>query len=201
MVAQIVGGLGIMMPRTARLASIVLAVVFAIFSLACVPGILKAPGVYGEYGSFFEQFSLFCGAIAAYALTLPDDARAKAFGRAARLGFGLSTISFTLAQLFYLQLTANLVPKWIPPNQMFWAILTTLAFGLAAIAILINWQARLALRLLTLMVVLFGLIVWVPILVAAPKAHFAWSEFALTFLIAGAAWIVSGLPSLRPRIA
>ena len=49
---------------------------------------------------------------------------------------------------------------------MFWAILTTVAFGLAAIAILINWQARLAMRLMALTLGLFGVLVWV---IALPK--------------------------------
>ena len=53
--------------------------------------------------------------------------------------------------MLYRHDTAALVPKWIPPNQMFWTILTTIAFALAAIAILINRQARLATRLMTLM--------------------------------------------------
>jgi hypothetical protein len=99
-------------------------------------------------------------------------------------------VSFTLAQAIYLRETAGLVPAWIPPNQMFWAILTTVFFALAAIAILINVKTRLATRLLTIMVVLFGVLVWIPILIARPDAHLAWSEFALTVLIAGAAWTV-----------
>jgi hypothetical protein len=78
---------------------------------------------------------------------------------------------------------------------MFWAILTTVAFGLAAIAILMNRQARLAMRLMTLMLALFGVMVWVPRLIAHPKAHFNWSECALTFLVTGAAWVVADLKS------
>jgi hypothetical protein len=78
---------------------------------------------------------------------------------------------------------------------MFWAILTTIAFGLAAIAILIHRQARLAIRLMTLMLALFGVLVWIPLLIAHPEAHLNWSEFALTFLITGAAWVVADLRS------
>jgi hypothetical protein len=78
---------------------------------------------------------------------------------------------------------------------MFWAILTTIAFALAAIAILINRQARLATGLMTLMLALFGVLVWVPHLIAHPEAHFNWSEFALTCLITGAAWMVADLKS------
>ena len=195
MVLLIASGIGIEYPRTTRLASVVLCVVCLCFSLASIPGIIKAPTVYAQYGSFFEQFSLLCGAVALYAATEPNPARATTFGRLARLGLGVCAISFTLAQIFYLRFTADLVPRWIPPNQMFWAILTTVAFGLAALAILINRQARLAIRLMTLMLALFGLLVWVPRLIAHPEAHLNWSEFALTLLIAGAAWIVGDLES------
>ena len=193
--AQIAGGIGMQFPRTMRLASVVLGVVYLLFSLSCIPGIIAAPKVYGQYAGFFEQFSLLCGAIALYAATEVSAARAVVFGRVARLGLGVCTISFTLAQLVYLRFTAALVPKWIPPSQMFWAILTTIAFALAAIAILINRQARLATRLMTLMLALFGVLVWIPRLIAHPKAHLNWSEFVLTTLITGAAWMVADLRS------
>jgi hypothetical protein len=195
MIAQIACGIGMQYPRTARLASVVVGVVYFLFSLACVPGIIAAPTIYAQYGSFFEQFSLLCGAIALYAATEANEARAIPFGRVARLGLGLCAISFTVSQMVYLRVTADLVPKWIPPNQMFWAILTTIAFALAAIAILINRQARLALRLMTLMLALFGVVVWIPRLIARPQAHLNWSEFGLTFLITGAAWMVADLKS------
>jgi hypothetical protein len=195
MIAQIACGIGMQYPRTARLASVVVGVVYLLFSLACIPGIIAAPTIYAQYGSFFEQFSLLCGAIALYAQTEANEARAIAFGRVARLGLGLCAISFTVSQMVYLRVTADLVPKWIPPNQMSWAILTTIAFALAAIAILINRQARLALRLMTLMLALFGVVVWIPRLVARPQAHLNWSEFGLTFLITGADWVVADLKS------
>jgi hypothetical protein len=191
MIGQIAGGFGIMYPPTARRASVVLGIVYSLFSLACVPGIIAAPAVYGHYGNFFEQFSLLSGAVALYAATEANDARALAFGRLARLGIGASAVSFTLSQTIYLSATASLVPKWFPPSQTFWAILTTVAFGLAAIAILINRRARLALRLMTLMLAVFGVLVWVPRLIAHPEAHFNWSEFALNFLITGAVWLVA----------
>jgi hypothetical protein len=195
MAAQAAGGIGVQFRRTTRLASIVLAVVYLVFSLLCIPSIVAAPKVYGQYAAFFEQLSLLSGAIALCAATEVRESRALAFGKMARLGMGACTISFTLAQIVYLRETAALVPKWIPPNQMFWAVLTTIAFALAAIAILIDLQALLALHLMTLMLALFGLLVWVPRLIAHPKAHGNWSEFALTFLITGAAWMVAELKS------
>jgi hypothetical protein len=194
MAAQIAAGIGLLYPRTARLASVVLGAVYLCFSLDCVPDIIAASNIYDKYGgSFFLFFSLVCGAIAPYAATEIDAARALVLGRLARLGLGVCSISFTLGQALLLRETAHLVPRWIPPSQMFWAILTTSAFALAAIAMLINWQARLAMRLMTLMLALFGVLVWIPHLIAHPDAHFNWSECALTFLTTGAAWVVSEL--------
>jgi hypothetical protein len=200
MILQIAGGIGVQYPRSARLASIVLGIVYLLFSLAAIPGIVAAPAIYAPYGSFFEQFSSLCGATALYAATERNAARAAAIGRMARLGIGLCAVSFTLSQIFYLRVTAGLVPKWIPPSQTFWAILTTIAFALAAIAILINRQSRLAIRLMTLMLSLFGVLVWVPRLIAHPEAHLNWSEFGLTFLITGAVWMVAELPSRNPTV-
>ena len=195
MIVQIAGGIGIQYPRTARLASIALGIVYLLFSLACIPAIVAAPAIYAHYGSLFEQFCSLCGAIALYAATEANAARAVAFGRVARLGLGVCAVSFTLSQILYLPVTADLVPKWIPPNRTFWAILTTIAFALAALSILINRQAQLAIRLMTLMLALFGVLVWIPRLIAHPEAHLNWSEFGLTFLITGAVWMVADLRS------
>ncbi len=195
MLAQIAGGIGILFQRTARPASLVLGFVYLFFPLACIPGIIDAPATYAQYGSFFEQFCLLCGAIAVYTATEPDEKRATVLGRLARLGLGLCAISFTLSQIFYLSVTADLVPRWIPPNQILWVILTTIAFAFAALAILINRHARVAIRLMALMLALFGVLVWIPRLVARPQAHLNWSELALTFLMTGASLVVAELRS------
>lgn len=192
MIAQIAGGIGMLYARTARWASLVLAGVYFLFSFACVPGIIATPA---NFDSFFEQLAALCGAIAVYAATEQNRARAATFGRFARVGLGVCALSFTLTQIVYFQPTVSMVPRWIPPGQIFWAVATTVAFALAAIAILIHRQARLAMRLMTLMVALFGALVWIPRLIAHPEAHLNWSEFALTCLITGAAWVVGDLKS------
>lgn len=192
-ILQIVAGIAIMAPRTAPPASLALGIVYAVLALGCVPSIVAHPATYGSYVLFFEILSLVCGAFAAF---VPA---------AARIVMGICTVSFALAQIAYLKFTASLVPSWIVPNQTFWAIFTTAAFALAAIAILINVQARLALQLMTVMLALFGLLVWVPALVTHGELHGNWSEFALNFLITGAAWLVAEYTDLprdsQPRSA
>ncbi len=76
---------------------------------------------------------------------------------------------------------------------MFWAVTTTGLFGLAAVALLTNRMALLATRLLTMMLVIFGLLVWVPLLLADPHSLTDWSETAETFAIAGTAWVLADL--------
>ena len=192
MVAQFAAGIGIQFPRTARPASFVLCIVYLCFSLACVPDIIAAKNIFEKYGgTFFLYISLFSGALALNASTEPNAERALVLGRLAGIGFGVCAISFALGQALRLRYIASLVPKWIPPSPMFWAILTTIAFVLAAIAILINCRAQLALRMLALMVGLFGLLVSIPDLIVEPEAHSSWTECAQTFLCAGAAWVVA----------
>jgi hypothetical protein len=43
------------------------------------------------------------------------------------------------------------------------------------------------------MIVMFGLVVWVPLLLSGPHSHTNWSEFVETFAIAGVAWILADL--------
>jgi hypothetical protein len=76
---------------------------------------------------------------------------------------------------------------------MFWAYVTTIAFALAAIALIINQKSLLAARLLTAMIALFGIVVWLPSIVAHPHDLISWSECAETFAIAGATWILADL--------
>jgi len=199
MALGIAGGAGLAFRRTVRAASTLLVVVYALACVICIGGIAAAPKLFDSYDGFFEQFALLCGAIAVYAAAQRDAARTAALERAARIGIGLCAIVFMLAQIVYPAVTAELVPAWLPPNQTFWATLTTVAFGLAAVAILINVRARLALNLMTLMLALFGLLVWVPRVIAHPGSHGTWSEFALNYLITGAVWVVAagvrGVPS------
>ncbi|HEY4441768.1 MAG TPA: hypothetical protein VGN14_15010 [Candidatus Elarobacter sp.] len=183
-IAQVLAGAGLMIPRTARVAACALCAVYLFFALATVPGIVRAPASYARYGDFFEQLAVACGAAGIFGGT--------ALRRWSRIGFAACTISFALAQIVYLRFTASLVPRWLPPNGTFWAIATTVAFALAAVAVLIDRRAQLALRLTALMLALFGVLVWVPQVAAArPSVTADWSELIETLLIAASAWVLA----------
>ena len=191
-VAQVFGGAVIQVRRTAKMGAFVLGAAYLVFALLCVPGIVAAPRIYNSWGDFFEQFSLVTGAVIVYARLLKAWSP-ETLPRVGRILLGICVVSFALEQAFYLRATADLVPKWVPPSQMFWAVTTTVFFALAAVALLVNRKALLASRLLTAMVASFGLLVWVPLVVANPHSHTNWSEMAETFAIAGSAWILADL--------
>ena len=189
---ELVGGVAIQWPKTARAGAAALAIIYTVFALSWVPRIVKEPLVYDRWGNFFEQLSIVSGAMIVYAWTSRDDSgRPAKISRMGYLFFGICVISFTLEQLFYLSATASFVPKWIPPGQMFWAITTTVAFALAAIALLAGRAALLASRLLTLMLIGFALLVWLPTLFADAHKLFSWAGNAQNLAITGAAWVVA----------
>jgi hypothetical protein len=190
--ALIFGGAAMQFRRTAKAGAGVLGAAYLVFTLLCVPGIVAEPRIYNSWGNFFEQFSLVTGAAMVYARWSSAWSRER-LHRLGRILLGICVVSFALEQAFYLDATAGFVPKWIPPSQMFWAVATTFFFALAAVALLTNRMALLASRLLTMMVVGFGLLVWVPLVLADPHSHTNWSENAETFAIAGAAWILADL--------
>jgi len=190
--ALIIGGAVIQFRRAAKAGAAVLGAVYLIFALQCIPGIVAAPRVYNSWGNFFEQFSLVAGAAIVYA-RLSTAWSPEMRNRISCILVGVCVASFAMEQAFYLPPTASLVPKWLPPSQNFWAVATTVFFVLAAVALVTNQMALLAARLLTMMLVIFGLFVWIPLLVSDPHSHTNWSETAETFAIAGTAWILADL--------
>jgi hypothetical protein len=192
-VAQIIGGAALLFRKTNVLGAIVLGAVYLAFTLTFVPGVVVQPGVYASWGNVFYQLALVVGSAVAYGLASPSVPFAATLCRGAVVLFGLCNISFAIEQVEFLARTVSLVPKWIPPNGMFWAIATTIAFGLAGIALVVGYKSLLASRLLALMLLVFGVTIWIPILVADPKLHRNWSEGLETFAIAGVAWLVADL--------
>jgi uncharacterized membrane protein YphA (DoxX/SURF4 family) len=197
---EILGGVAVQWPRTARAGAVAVGAIYLAFALLGVPLIITHPLVYNGFGNFFEQFSFVAGALILYARSGPVvPARTSGLAQIGYYSFGICVISFALEQLFYLRETASLVPKWIPPGQMFWATATTAAFAVAAIALLTGFMARLASQLTTAMIVGFGLLVWLPALIADRHSFLNWSESMETLGIAATAWIVADFLSQRSK--
>lgn len=191
---EIAGGIAIQWRRTARVGAALLGVIYLAFALLWIPRIIAEPGVYDRWGNFFEQFSQVAGAIIVYAIvTRADLQRRTKLAWTGYYFFALCVVSFTLEQLFYLSGTAGFVPRWIPLSPMFWAVATTIFFALAAVALLVRRCHLLASRLLTVMIIGFQLLVWIPAPMRDPHQLTNWAGNAQNLSIAGAAWIVMDL--------
>jgi uncharacterized membrane protein YphA (DoxX/SURF4 family) len=190
---EILGGIAVQVRKTTRAGAVLLIIVYLFFAARWVPLIMATPQRYDGWGNLFEQLSLVSGALIVYASAAGGAGWPARLSKTGYYLFGVCVVSFTLEQLLFLDGTAGFVPKWIPPSQMFWAVTTTIALALAAGALLSGYLAQLASRLLTIMFVLFGLLIWVPRLLAQPEQHINWGGNAQNFAIAAAAWIVADL--------
>jgi uncharacterized membrane protein YphA (DoxX/SURF4 family) len=151
----------------------------------------------GSYSNVAEQLVIAASGLIVYAAHAQiDAARAAHLIRLGQRAFGVCALLFGGAHFFYMNLTAPLVPRWLPPTQEFWAYATGVGFIAAGLAIVTGVQARLAAILLTAMVASFTALVHTPMLVADPSSHGHWSESALNLAMIGTAWVVAD--SLAP---
>jgi uncharacterized membrane protein len=184
--------------RTAAWGAAGLTGYYAVFVLLLMNGrlLLTNYSVYGTYEGIAMQLAIAASGLIVYATTAQinlqiNAALAARFSRLGQLAFGVCALIWGGAHFVYMNLTSPLVPKWLPPGQVFWGYLTGVCFIAAGLAILTRVTARLATILLTAMVASFGLLANGPMLVADPSSHWNWTESALNLALIGAAWVVT----------
>jgi uncharacterized membrane protein len=190
----VLAGAAVEWRRTAAFAAAALTAYYALIVVILMNGrVLLAH--YAEFGAYFgiaESLAIAAGGLIVYAASARIDAALAA--RLTRLGqlvFGISALYFGAAHFVFTNLTAPLVPKWLPPTQVFWAYATGIGFIAAGVAILPLVRARLAAILLTAMLAIFAVLVHAPMLLADRSSRMNWTENALNLAIMGAAWVVA----------
>jgi uncharacterized membrane protein YphA (DoxX/SURF4 family) len=195
----LLGGLGLQWQKSAARGTLALIILYSLgVILLHVPMVIAHPKVFVMWSGTAEQLALVAGGLVAYAL-LPGDARrgdarrgdARRIILGGRMLFGVCLIFFALAHLFYLKATADFVPAWLPPNQVFWAYATAAGHFLAGMAILCGIAARIAARLLTAMFVVFEVLVHAPNLFSNLHDHFNWAANAMNFALIASAWVIA----------
>lgn len=200
-------GIGLLIERTGVYAARVLLAWLLLWLLVFkVRYIVMAPWAEVSYQDCGETAVVIAAAWVLYAWFAGDwDKRRLGFAtgttgvRIARVFYGLALIAFGLSHLVYFNLTAPLIPGWLPWHP-FWAYFTATAFLAAATAILVGVAARLAATLSALQIGVFLALVWIPRVVTGHANNFQQGEFIITGVLTASAWVVAdsyrGLPWL-----
>jgi uncharacterized membrane protein YphA (DoxX/SURF4 family) len=191
---MVVAGAAVEWRRTTAWGAAALTAYYALIVVVLMNGrvLLAHYAEFGSYSGLAEQLAIAAGGLIVYAANAKIDAALAA--RLTRLGqwvFGVCALLWGGAHFFYMNLTAPLVPKWLPPSQEFWAYATGLGHIAAGVAILTGVQARLAAILLTVMFASFTPLVHLPMLLADPSHYVNWTENALNLVLIGVAWVVA----------
>ncbi len=201
-------GIGLLWPRAAAIAARALFVYLLLWLLVFKARfILQAPTEEGSYQTCGETAVIVAGAWVLYALFAADwDKRWLPFAigdkgvRMARVLYALALIAFGLSHFAYLNLTAPLVPAWLPAH-VFWAYFTGATFLAGGAAVLVGVWARLAVTLSVLQIGLFTLLVWGPILAAGHVSDQHWVEFVVSWTITAGGWVIADSYRATPWLA
>jgi len=200
---MLVAGAAVEWRRTAAWGAAALTAYYGFIVVILMNGrlVLAHYAEFGTYSGAAEQLSIAAGGLIVYAASARiDPALAARLTRLGQLVFGVCALLFGGAHFFYMNLTAPLVPKWLPPTQGFWAYATGVGFIAAGVAILTGVRAHLAAILLTAMLSSFALLVHWPITLADRSRHSNWAESALNLAVIGVAWVVADSLA-RPRVS
>lgn len=185
----IVGGGAILSGKAARLGAWILTVFFGFWIVALhVPNALNGWKHIGAWNGPAELTFATMGGLALLSANAGDLKRP--FALTARVVAGVCALVFGLAHFNYIDFTATMVPKWLPPNGQFWAVATGIGHFAAGVALVSGLKARLAATCLTVMMASFVAFVHIPGVWHEPASHLQWAMLAVATTFTGAAWLV-----------
>jgi uncharacterized membrane protein len=198
--------IALLFPSTARIAVRALFPFLIAWFCLKIPAIIAAGNIEGVWIGVGELGMLLAGGWVLFArLSGLDDApffRRITGDRGVRLAqilFGLAVIPVGLGHIFYLKITASLVPAWLPFRTGL-AFLTGAGQILCGLAILFAFYPRIAALIETAMLALFAFLVWgpdtwfatTPKLAGSPAGfRFPLTAFLITWVIGAAALLIA----------
>jgi uncharacterized membrane protein len=211
-VVMLIGGFGLLMDATVKWAARLLFLYCIVWTLLKVPALVVAPQIEGVWLGFGELAVLLAGSWTLFARLggVREQGLWKFIAgengvRAARYFFAVWLIPIGLSHIMYVKETMALIPAWLP-SPMFWAYLTgagQIACGLGVLgSVLPRVDASALPRVAAVceagMISIFGLLVWLPRVIAAPTVRLPWTAFWITWVIGAAAWVVAAnIPTVR----
>jgi uncharacterized membrane protein len=191
--------------RTAPIAARVLLPFLFLWLCFKIPAILAAPLIEGVWIGVGELGMLLAGGLVLFARLSGLEAspffRNLTGDRGVRIAqilFGLAVLPVGLSHILYLQITASLIPTWLPFRPAL-GVITGIGQILCGLAILFAFYARIAALIETAMLTLFAFLVWGPdTWFAAPKMpgtppgiRFPLTAFLITWVIGAAALLIA----------
>ena len=194
----LVCGFGFCWPRTQALAARLLLAYFLLWWLLFkMRFIFIAPLTEGVYQSNGQNAVWTAAAWVLYAWFATDwDRRYLCFAtgerglRIARFLYSLAMLAFGFSHFAYFNLTAPIVPGWLPWHA-FWAYFTGVAYLAAGAGMLSGVYVRLAATLSAVQIGGFTLLVWPTLVAAGTITASQWGEFTASAVLTASAWMVA----------
>ncbi|HEY1847651.1 MAG TPA: hypothetical protein VGG37_00535 [Opitutaceae bacterium] len=194
---------GLLFRRTAGASAAAVAVCCAAWAAAGTPPILHDPRSVGSWYGFSEAVSVLVGVWTLFAIHHRRDHAGMAAPlagdaalRAGRILFGGACLVYGIAHFAYAAYSLLFVPEWLPARMPL-VYATGIFHAAAGAALILGVLPRLAARLEAIMMILFGVLIWLPSHFAHPTPKWAgtpqnqWSETFVNFLLAAVAWLIA----------
>jgi uncharacterized membrane protein len=194
---------GLLFERTLAASATTVAVCAAAWAFAGTSPIFQAPLSIGSWYGFSEAVSMLAGVWTLYALRRRRN-RAGSVApltsdtalRVVRGLFGAACLVYGIAHFAYAAYSLPFVPTWLPARvSLLYA--TGIFHAAAGAGLILGILPRMAARLEAAMIILFGVLVWLPSYFADPTPKWAGnlqnqcSETIVTFLLAAVAWLIA----------